>query len=143
MTTIDNIMALAEILRTAATRGQQEDAREVLHTALTEVLAKDVSFIDEGNNAQPVWEPANWYCIDKTGMATLCADEADALQNAKLAAMDWPNNAPYRAVQLVEAQPVQESLTPEHIERIYKRYGGDMINCTKAIERAHGIGSDK
>ena len=30
----------------------------------------------------------------------------------------------------------QEPLTDEHIERIYHRYGGDMINCARAIERA-------
>ncbi|CAB4127591.1 hypothetical protein UFOVP92_48 [uncultured Caudovirales phage] len=41
------------------------------------------------------------------------------------------------------AQPVRDPLAPEHIERIYQRYGGCMINCTRAIERAHGIGGDK
>ena len=30
-------------------------------------------------------------------------------------------------------------LTDEEIERIYNRYGGEMINCARAIERAHGI----
>jgi len=30
-------------------------------------------------------------------------------------------------------------LTNEEIERIYNRYGGEMINCARAIERAHGI----
>jgi hypothetical protein len=57
-------------------------------------------------NAQPVpvREP-HWYCIDKTGMATLCADEDDARQSAKLADQDWPRNAPYRAVQLCEYTP--------------------------------------
>ena len=44
----------------------------------------------------------NWYCIGKDGIATLCADKDDAEQSAKLASLDWPNNAPYRAVQLVE-----------------------------------------
>ena len=34
------------------------------------------------------------------------------------------------------AAPVQEPLTDEHIERIYHRYGGNMINCARAIERA-------
>ena len=34
-------------------------------------------------------------------------------------------------------QPAQqEPLTDEYIERIYHRYGGDMINCARAIERA-------
>jgi len=51
--------------------------------------------------AQPV-TTARWYCIDKIGVATLCADEDDAIQNARQAEKDWPNNAPYRAVQLCE-----------------------------------------
>jgi hypothetical protein len=39
--------------------------------------------------------------------------------------------------QLTSPQPAQSKpLTDEHIERIYHRYGGDMINCARAIERA-------
>jgi hypothetical protein len=49
-----------------------------------------------------VAQTARWYCIDKIGVATLCADEDDAIQNARQAEKDWPNNAPYRAVQLCE-----------------------------------------
>ena len=38
---------------------------------------------------------------------------------------------------LPNQQPAQqEPLTDEYIERIYHRYGGDMINCARAIERA-------
>ena len=36
-------------------------------------------------------------------------------------------------------QPKREPLTDEEIERIYNRYGGEMTNCARAIERAHGI----
>jgi hypothetical protein len=53
------------------------------------------------NTAAPVQEP-RWYCIDKAGIATLCADEGDAKQSVKLAEQDWPRNAPYRAVRLCE-----------------------------------------
>jgi len=35
--------------------------------------------------------------------------------------------------------PQRKPLTDEEIERIYHRYGGEMINCARAIERAHGI----
>ena len=81
MTTIDNIMALADNYATlTADTAAVTKAREALRTALTEALA---------------------------------------------------------------AHPVREPLTLEHIERIYQRYGGCMINCTRAIERAHGIGGDK
>jgi hypothetical protein len=37
------------------------------------------------------------------------------------------------------AQRTWVGLTVEEIERIYNRYGGEMINCARAIERAHGI----
>ena len=151
MNTIDNIMALADEYagRSQLTEQGETLSRKALHTALTEALS-----------AQQVREPANWYCIDKTGMATLCADEDDALQNAKLAALDWPNNAPYRAVQLVEAQPVRESLTDDQITTIAHRmatkythtapvtgatYGfskNHIVDFVRALE-AHGIGGDK
>lgn len=109
MNTIENIMALAnayaESYRDALAPNVNalvDEAQTALRTALTEALAKDASLICDGTKAQPVREPANWYCIDKIGRATLCADADDALQNAKIAAWDWPDNAPYRAVQLVE-----------------------------------------
>ena len=53
---------------------------------------------------QPEQEPS-WYCVDKIGMATLCADKDDAEQSAKLAEQDFPRNSPYRAVQLCEYTP--------------------------------------
>lgn len=127
MTTIDNIMTLAYKLRDARIYewdvSEAVEAGKALRTALTELFdqldiqAGSIEAVQAVNqrlaaiiqnypekdiSAQPVREPANWYCIDKSGMATLCADEDDALQSAKLAALDWPNNAPYRAVQLVE-----------------------------------------
>jgi len=34
------------------------------------------------------------------------------------------------------AAPLQKPLTDKHIERIYHRYGGNMIHCARAIERA-------
>lgn len=54
----------------------------------------------------------HWYCVDKSGRATLCADRDDALQNAKMGAWDWPNNAPYRAVQLCEYQSARTEQEP-------------------------------
>ena len=43
------------------------------------------------------------------------------------------------SIPLYAAPPQRKPLTDEEIERIYNRYGGEMINCAKAIERAHGI----
>lgn len=42
MNTVDSIMQLAEILRTAATRSQQDEARAALHAALQEFAAERV-----------------------------------------------------------------------------------------------------
>lgn len=61
----------------------------------------------------------HWYCVDKSGMATLCADQDDALQNAKMGALDWPNNAPYRAVQLCEYQPEQEPVAAAKKDEVF------------------------
>lgn len=44
-----------------------------------------------------------WYMVNKDGMATLCADKADAEKEANDAQEVWPHMGPHRAVQLVEA----------------------------------------
>lgn len=54
-------------------------------------------------------QPLGWYCVSRDGLATQCADRDDALQCAKLGALDWPNSAPYRAVQLCEYTHPQAS----------------------------------
>ena len=46
---------------------------------------------------------SRWYMVNKDGMATLCADHADAEQEAKNAQEVWPHMGPHRAVRLVEA----------------------------------------
>ena len=43
-----------------------------------------------------------WYMVNKDGMCTLCADQADAEQEAKNAQEAWPHMGPHRAVRLVE-----------------------------------------
>ena len=43
-----------------------------------------------------------WYCVDNMGMATRCADKADAEDVARTCDIDFPRQAPHRAVQLVE-----------------------------------------
>ena len=44
-----------------------------------------------------------WYCVDNMGMATRCADKADAEDVARTCDIDFPRQSPHRAVQLVEA----------------------------------------
>lgn len=46
---------------------------------------------------------SRWYMVNKDGMAALCADQADAEQEAKNAQEAWPHMGPHRAVRLVEA----------------------------------------
>mgnify|MGYP003451722156 CR=1 FL=1 len=48
----------------------------------------------------PAGEPIGWYCVSREGMATLCADEEDAKQVAAESFVAYPQNGPYRAVQL-------------------------------------------
>ena len=48
---------------------------------------------------------SRWYMVNKdgmNGMVTLCADKADAEQEAKNAQEAWPHMGPHRAVRLVE-----------------------------------------
>ena len=46
---------------------------------------------------------SRWYMVNKDGMCTLCADQADAEQVAKDAQEVWPHMGPHRAVQLSES----------------------------------------
>ena len=47
-----------------------------------------------------------WYSVNNMGMATLCADQADAEDVAKTCDIDFPRQAPHRAAQLVEAPKI-------------------------------------
>ena len=47
-----------------------------------------------------------WYCVNNMGMATLCADQADAEDVARTCDMEWPRQGPHRAAQLVEAPKI-------------------------------------
>ncbi len=47
-------------------------------------------------------QTSRWYMVNKDGMCTLCADQADAEQEAKNAQEAWPHMGPHRAVRLVE-----------------------------------------
>ena len=51
-------------------------------------------------------QPPRWYCVNNMGMATLCADQADAEMTAKDCNIQWPLQGPHRAVQLVEAPKI-------------------------------------
>lgn len=48
-----------------------------------------------------------WYMVNTIGMATLCRGELDAKQVASAADIVYPQHAPHRAVQLVEASTLE------------------------------------
>ena len=55
--------------------------------------------------------PPRWYCLNNMGMATLCADQADAEMTASDCDTEWPRQAPHRAVQLVEVSELEKERT--------------------------------
>lgn len=57
-------------------------------------------------------QPLGWYCVSRDGLATQCADQRDAEVTAESANRDWPNSAPYRAVQLCEFEANPQATEP-------------------------------
>ena len=55
--------------------------------------------------------PPRWYSVNNIGMATLCADKADAEDVARTCDIDFPRQSPHRAVQLVEASNLDTERT--------------------------------
>ena len=49
-----------------------------------------------------------WYSVNNMGMATLCADKADAEMTANDCNIQWPRQGPHRAVQLVELSELEK-----------------------------------
>lgn len=76
--------------------------------------------------AQPEQEPVAYIRVSKTGHVMACAKTGDFY------------SLPHKTL-LYTAPPQRKPLSDEEIERIYDRYGGNMTNCARAIERAHGI----
>ena len=52
-----------------------------------------------------------WYSVNNMGMATLCADQADAEMTASDCDTEWPRQSPHRAVQLVEVSELDTERT--------------------------------
>lgn len=76
---------------------------------------------------------ARWYVMDVNGVATLCADEADAISTAEDARVQYPNNSPYFVVQLGSVQMILELAAQACEARIGKRDEGltlaDVADC--------------
>lgn len=58
------------------------------------------NYDDSGSVSSP--PKPRWYCLSIDGAATLCIDQADAVETAADADLAFPNCAPHRAVQMVE-----------------------------------------
>jgi hypothetical protein len=58
----------------------------------------------------------HWYCLSKSGMATLCKDEADAHETAAESEIEFPRESPYRAVQML---PIVNDAMPD--DRLHER----------------------
>ena len=54
--------------------------------------------------------PERWYAVSCDGPATLCVDEQDARESAKEFDLDWPKNAPHRAVMLGDLAAERERM---------------------------------
>jgi hypothetical protein len=50
----------------------------------------------------------HWYCVDKEGLATLCANKEDAELTVKECDLLWPKNGPHRVGRVFDETPVQE-----------------------------------
>ena len=69
-----------------------------------------------------------WYCVNNMGMATLCADKADAEDVARTCDMEWPRQGPHRAVQLVEVS----ALDTERTARIAAQVENEALKAERA-----------
>ena len=78
-------------------------------------------------------EPVAWLSTDCIGERYLCFTKPKDSNPAR--PLVFGDTTP----QPTQAQAGAVPLTDEQIARIYERYGGDMINCTRSIERHHGI----
>jgi len=97
-----------------------EDEDELIHAATTSLRLA----IEQAEKQEPVaWMV---YTLDGTA-AWVTLNPADFTSE-------------HRALPLYTTPPQRQPLTEEEVERIHQRYGGNMINCVRAIERAHGIG---
>lgn len=67
---------------------------------------------DHFRGVTKMMQPLGWYCVSRDGLATQCADQRDAEMTAKSGNRDWPNSAPYRAVQLCEFEAHPQATEP-------------------------------
>ena len=85
-------------------RSQPRQAKSPPHCAAGSTESKVSTTTTDGT-------PPRWYSVNNMGMATLCADQADAEMTASDCDTEWPRQAPHRAVQLVEVSALDTERT--------------------------------
>lgn len=66
----------------------------------------------------------HWYALSKTGIATLCASEADAKREVSSCDKLYPRDSPHIATQLV---PLEMRITNSRKMQDYMEYSGNVV----------------
>ena len=139
-----NSKAWCKVERNEALDKMAEHARE-LGLDYEPAQQEPVAWMDRDGDLYANEPPKNWcpphYPLYTTPPAAQPAPDLQAELEATNRQVEILSDAlaeSRREVAQLKSQPapLQEPLTDEHIERIYHRYGGNMINCARAIERA-------
>ena len=69
---------------------------------MTEALQTDLPLTVGSNDGLGVSDGARWYCVSRDGLAMLCLNEQNAQAMAAQNGTEFPNQAPYKAVALVD-----------------------------------------
>ena len=104
--------ALREALENWLELDSSDIDRKLLIRDTKEALTAANAVSDHFRGVTEMVQPLGWYCVSRDGLATQCADQRDAELTAKSANRDWPNSAPYRAVQLCEFEANPQATEP-------------------------------
>lgn len=78
---------------------------------------------------------ARWYAVTKSGLATLCASERDALESAASFDVSYPHSAPHRAVLLGDVAAERDCRTCAHY---LPHHRAGVMHCTSALRCVGG-----
>ena len=74
---------------------------------------------------------ARWYAVTKSGLATLCASERDALESAAGFDVAYPHSAPHRAVLLGDVAAERERMIADGWRQT--RYAAPVTDCEACL----------
>lgn len=89
----------------------------------------------------PQETPARWYMVNSHGMATLCADEADARAEALLADRLFTSGRPHRAALLGDVAAEREACAQicDHFAKALDYSKKEYLRSTEAQQAAKRI----